>query len=80
MFTPKNSKLWGKSIEYLNDAVFYYSKWNGDYPYNNVTAVDGTISAGGGMEYPNVTVIGSVGNALYSNIFSLTIDYSFFRP
>ena len=63
MFTPRNSKLWGKSIEYLNDAVFYYSKWNGDYPYNNVTAVDGTISAGGGMEYPNITVIGSVGNA-----------------
>jgi hypothetical protein len=36
--------------------------WNGDYPYNQVTAVDGTISAGGGMEYPNVTVIGSAGN------------------
>src|SRR5690606_31423142 len=38
--------------------------WNGDYPYNNVTAVDGTISAGGGMEYPNVTVIGNAGSAL----------------
>ncbi|MFM7769454.1 MAG: M1 family aminopeptidase, partial [Bacteroidota bacterium] len=33
--------------------------WNGDYPYSQVTAVDGTISAGGGMEYPNVTVIGT---------------------
>ncbi|NCA20939.1 MAG: hypothetical protein EBS86_07370, partial [Crocinitomicaceae bacterium] len=33
--------------------------WNGDYPYKQVTAVDGTISAGGGMEYPNVTVIGN---------------------
>ena len=37
------------SLEYLHDGIFYYSKWNGDYPYNNVTAVDGTISAGGGM-------------------------------
>ncbi|MDN3618923.1 PorV/PorQ family protein [Polaribacter undariae] len=27
-----------------------------------------------------LTNIGSVGNALYSNIFSITIDYSFFRP
>lgn len=62
LFTPKNKKVWDKSIEFINDATFYYSKWNGDYPYNHVTAVDGTISAGGGMEYPNVTVIGNAGD------------------
>lgn len=62
MYTPRESKLWVKSLEYLHDAIYYYSLWNGDYPYNNVTAVDGTISAGGGMEYPNVTVIGGSGN------------------
>lgn len=62
MFTPKSAKVWENSIEYINDGTFYYSKWNGDYPYNQVTAVDGTISAGGGMEYPNVTVIGSTSN------------------
>ena len=59
MYTPRNEYLWRKSLEYLNDATYYYSLWNGDYPYNQVTAVDGTISAGGGMEYPNVTVIGN---------------------
>ncbi len=59
MFTPKNDGLWKDAIEYLNDAIHYYSLWNGDYPYDQVTAVDGTISAGGGMEYPNVTVIGN---------------------
>ncbi|MCC6702079.1 MAG: M1 family metallopeptidase [Fluviicola sp.] len=64
MFTPKNAMLWKNSIEYINDGTFYYSKWNGDYPYNQVTAVDGTISAGGGMEYPNVTVIGNSSNAM----------------
>jgi hypothetical protein len=61
-FTNNEARLWKKSIEYLNDATFYYSKWNGDYPYKHVTAVDGTISAGGGMEYPNITVIGASGN------------------
>lgn len=60
MFTPSNANLWEKSIEYINDGVYYYSLWNGDYPYNQVTAVDGTISAGGGMEYPNVTIIGNM--------------------
>ncbi len=59
MFTPKNAEVWKNSIEYINDGTFFYSKWNGDYPYNHVTAIDGTISAGGGMEYPNVTVIGN---------------------
>lgn len=59
MFVPQNALVWTDAIEYINDGTYYYSLWNGDYPYNNVTAVDGTISAGGGMEYPNVTVIGN---------------------
>ncbi len=63
MFTPKNANLWKNASEYLHDGTYYYSKWNGDYPYNQVTAVDGTISAGGGMEYPNVTVIGNANSA-----------------
>ena len=58
MFTNNEFDLWEKSIEYLNDATYYYSLWVGEYPYNHVTAVDGSISAGGGMEYPNITVIG----------------------
>ncbi len=62
MFTTPNAVLWADAIEYLNDATHYYSLWNGDYPYNHVTAVDGTIAAGGGMEYPNVTIIGSMGS------------------
>lgn len=62
MFTNNEADLWKKSIEYLNDATYYYSLWNGDYPYNQVTAVDGALTAGGGMEYPNVTVIGESGN------------------
>lgn len=59
MFVPHNALTWQHAIEYINDGTYFYSLWNGDYPYNQVTAVDGTISAGGGMEYPNVTVIGN---------------------
>ena len=63
MFTPRNAHLWKKAPEYIGDATYYYSLWNGNYPYNQVTAVDGTISAGGGMEYPNITVIGNASGA-----------------
>jgi len=57
MYLPKNAELWENSIEYLNDATYWYSKFYLEYPYNHVTAVDGDMSAGGGMEYPNITVI-----------------------
>lgn len=63
LFTPGNAEEWESTgIKSINDGIYYYSLWTGDYPYNQCTAVDGTISAGGGMEYPNVTVIGSSGS------------------
>jgi hypothetical protein len=64
MFTNDEPEFWKKSIEYITDAVKYYSKWVGEYPYDNVSAVDATISAGAGMEYPNITAIGHSGNVL----------------
>ncbi len=62
MFTDAEADLWKNAIEILNDATYFYSDKVGEYPYNHVTAVDGALSAGGGMEYPNITVIGSSGN------------------
>jgi len=60
MFLGVNAGYWKKSPEYIRDAIYWYSYWNGDYPYRHCTAVDGASSAGGGMEYPNITVVGNV--------------------
>ncbi|MCH8553758.1 MAG: M1 family metallopeptidase [Schleiferiaceae bacterium] len=63
MYQKANKKLWkDKGVDYIVNATQFYSKEVGDYPYDYVTAVDGTIAAGGGMEYPMVTVIGSMGS------------------
>lgn len=62
-FTNSQAELWINSVQYIDSAVYYYSLWNGDYPYRNCTAVDGALSAGGGMEYPTITVIGNTVNA-----------------
>ncbi len=59
-YMPKNAEQWSNSIEYLHDSGYWYSRYYGDYPYNHITAVDGDMSAGGGMEYPNITVISSM--------------------
>jgi len=64
MFSNHNAELWKKAPEYINDAIYYYSKWNGDYAYDNCTALQSALSAGGGMEYPTITVIGGMGTAL----------------
>ncbi|MBS1651159.1 MAG: M1 family metallopeptidase [Bacteroidetes bacterium] len=58
--TNRNFETWASAINAVNESTYFYSYMLGDYPYNNVSAVDGTIMAGGGMEYPNITVIGDM--------------------
>jgi hypothetical protein len=59
-FTNRNFAVWKKGVRNLNDALAYYSEFVGEYPYDQASAVDGTIMAGSGMEYPDITVIGSM--------------------
>ncbi len=56
LFTNTDAATWVNSLQDINDAVYYYSLWLGDYRYAHATAVDGALSAGAGMEYPMVTV------------------------
>ena len=63
MFSNAEAVLWKESINYVNRSVKFYSKNVGEYPYPHATAVQSALSAGGGMEYPMITVIGLMGNA-----------------
>ncbi|HNQ12456.1 MAG TPA: M1 family metallopeptidase [Bacteroidia bacterium] len=63
-FTDKSAKHWVKATHYLKRSILFYSEKLGSYPYNVVSAVDGTISAGGGMEYPTITILSKVENDL----------------
>jgi len=79
MFTNSAPELWVKAPQYLHDAIYYYSTWIGEYPYQQVTAVDGTISAGGGMEYPNITVIGEEKTAFaLDNVITHEVGHNWF--
>lgn len=53
------SHLWEKGAFYVRRAVAFYSEKVGEYPYPQATAVHSALSAGGGMEYPMITVIGN---------------------
>jgi len=56
---PKNLKNYRLSNTYIHDAVSFYSESFMEYPYEHATVVDGDFSAGGGMEYPMITLINS---------------------
>jgi len=63
MFTDQEANLWKDAIEYVNRSVKFYSEEVGEYPYPHATAVQSALSAGAGMEYPMITVIGKSGDA-----------------
>jgi len=63
-YLPKNKKLYKNMLAKINQSVQLFSKWNGAYPYKTVKVVDGGLLAGGGMEYPTITVIASMDNAI----------------
>ncbi len=54
---PGNEDIWEKSLKNTENAILSKEKWIGTYPYNTVTVVDNIAGAGGGMEYPTITVL-----------------------
>ncbi|MBX2893092.1 MAG: M1 family metallopeptidase [Saprospiraceae bacterium] len=63
MFTNAESDIWEKGAFYVRRAVEFYSEKVGEYPWPQATAVHSALSAGGGMEYPMITVIGNSSSA-----------------
>jgi hypothetical protein len=65
-FRAENYKQWKKAPGYIKDAIHYFSRWYGDYPYDNCTAILNPRGArGGGMEYPTITAIGQSNNDFF---------------
>ncbi|WP_162902835.1 M1 family metallopeptidase [Taibaiella koreensis] len=61
-YLPRHEAGWSKSMQWIRDAIGGYSTAVGPYPYKTVKAVEGALSAGGGMEYPTITVIAASNN------------------
>ena len=59
-FPAKSAEEWKNSIRFLNRSVKFYSDQVGNYPYPQATAVQAPLKAGGGMEYPMITIIEEV--------------------
>lgn len=63
MFTNVDAKFWKEAVPFINRVIRDMSDWIGEYPFNNFTALQSSLTAGAGMEYPGITVIGHVRDA-----------------
>jgi hypothetical protein len=63
LYKPEEKKYWQKATQYIKEAIYWYSQLVGEYPYPQATAVSAALGAGGGMEYPMITVIGNTSGA-----------------
>ncbi len=66
--TPDNLLKYKTSAKALAETAKYLSENVGEYPYNQISIVDGPLYAGGGMEYPNIAIIGTLPDEKTVNI------------
>ena len=59
MALPRDTVKWKNVMQYSKDALDYYGHWYGRYPYSTLTVCQGSLAAGGGMEYPNLVIVSS---------------------
>tara|TARA_Y100000589_G_scaffold170458_1_gene161946 strand:- start:3049 stop:5991 length:2943 start_codon:yes stop_codon:yes gene_type:complete len=78
-YRPEDSKVYKNSVQFVDSALYYYSLWIGDYPYDVCGAVDGGLTAGAGMEYPTITVLGGSENrALHEEVTVHEVGHNWF--
>ncbi|PHI20108.1 hypothetical protein CEQ90_09135 [Lewinellaceae bacterium SD302] len=78
-FNETEAAYWKKSIRFLEWAIEFYSEKIGMYPYPQVTAVQSALSAGAGMEYPMITVIGrSYGEPWLNEVIAHEVGHNWF--
>ncbi|MCS6982327.1 MAG: M1 family metallopeptidase [Flavobacteriales bacterium] len=62
-FKTQNATLWKGITEQGRRSLTWFAEYFGQpYPYSFYNIVDGSLAAGSGMEYPQMTIIGPVSN------------------
>ena len=63
-FQPIQNNYWKNSLKIIKQSILTRSNYLGEYPYENMTAVQAALGFTGGMEYPTITAISPVKSAV----------------
>ena len=75
----EGGEAWSQAAQYVKRTVEFMSERVGEYPYPHASAVEGLIKAGGGMEYPMVTIIDPMKDAKgLDNVVSHEVIHNWF--
>jgi hypothetical protein len=72
LVSPDNLWAWRDAPRYVEQTIRFYNERVGRFQYSKASVVDGLLIAGGGMEYPMITVI-SVPASSWLNLLEVTI-------
>lgn len=82
LIQPMNLDGWKNAATYALETVASYGKLVGKYPHPKASVVDGALSAGGGMEYPMITVISAPdfpGGHLLEDVIVHEVGHNWFQ-
>ncbi|MBD3223987.1 MAG: hypothetical protein GF313_04620 [Caldithrix sp.] len=70
--TPDNAYGWRDVPRFVTQTLEFYGREVGPYQYPKASVVDGALAAGGGMEYPMVTII-STPHVSFTNLLEMVV-------
>lgn len=77
-YNKENADLWDDATKYIGQTVNMMSYEVGSYPYNNCSAVDAPLGAGGGMEYPTITVVTAIDKYSLERVIAHEVIHNWF--
>ncbi|WP_044280987.1 M1 family metallopeptidase [Caldithrix abyssi] len=69
---PESAYNWRHVPDYVKKTVSFYGKMVGPYQYPKASVVQGQLRAGGGMEYPMITII-SIPHSDWENFLEMVV-------
>ena len=77
-YLPEHQKEWHGASDVIKATINYYGSAVGAYPYPTVQAVEGDMIAGGGMEYPSITIIDKGASSALEQVLIHEVGHNWF--
>lgn len=78
-FLPESKQYWVPTTKTIRQTLDLYTKEIGELPYPSISAVQGRLGIGGGMEYPGVTIIShSARGIMLENVVMHEVGHNWF--